>query len=259
MISGSWSNGFTNWSEKRPRFGYRRITRLLRKEGWRVNDKRVYRIWRHEGLKVPKKQRNRRHLGSSANSCVRLRAERPNHVWALDFIHERTRSGRPLKWLGIIDEYTRECLSLEVNRSITSERVLDVLVDLFVTRGVPGHIRCDNGPEFIATAIREHLERTGVNTLYIEPGSPWENGYAESFFSRLRDELLNCEEFENLAEADWFSEAWRVDYNQERPHSSLGYQTPTEYARRCAASAPASATPQPALQPHSDLTQPILS
>ena len=224
-----------------------------------MNYKRVYRLWRLEGLKVPKKHRKRRHLGSSANGCIRRRAERPNDVWALDFIHDRTRPGQPLKWLGIVDEFTRECLSLEVNRGITSERVLDILVDLFVDRGVPNHVRCDNGPEFIATAIREHLKRTGVDALYIEPGSPWQNGYAESFFSRLRDELLNCEEFENLAEAAWFSAEWRTDYNEERPHSSLGYQTPAEYARRCAASTPASATPQPAFQQHSDLTQSILS
>ena len=137
--------------------------------------------------------------------------------------------------------------------------VSHALQELFVDRGVPSHVRCDNGPEFIATAIREHLKRTGVHALYIEPGSPWQNGYAESFFSRLRDELLNCEEFENLAEAAWFSAEWRTDYNEQRPHSSLGYQTPAEYARRCAASTPASATPQPPFQQHSDLTQPILS
>lgn len=244
-----------------PRFGYRRMTVLLKREGWRVNRKRVYRLWRREGLKVPKKQRKRRRLGTSANSCVRHRAEHKDHVWALDFVHDRTRGGQPLKWLAIVDEYTRECLALEVDRSITSERVLDVLVQLFLTRGVPGHLRCDNGPEFIAKAVRRHLEQTGVGTLYIEPGAPWENGYAESFFSRLRDELLNGEEFENLREARWFARRWRADYNEHRPHSSLGYLSPSEFALQLAASAPAPASPPPALQqPTAEMFwQPILS
>lgn len=204
-----------------------------------MNRKRVYRLWRQEGLKVPQKQRKKRHLGHSGNSCVRRRAEHKDHVWAWDFVHDRTTSGRPLKWLAITDEYTRECLALEVDRSITSERVLDVLTNLFMTRGVPKHIRSDNGPEFIAQAIRGYLERIGVETLYIEPGSPWENGYAESFFSRLRDELLNCEEFTNLAEARWFARRRREEHNEERPHSSLGYQTPAEFAAGLPASAPA--------------------
>lgn len=215
---------------KRPRFGYRRITRLLRRHGWRVNYKRVYRLWRREGFKVPKKQRKKFRLGSSENSCVRRRAERMDDVWALDFIHDRTTGGQPLKWLGITDEYTRECLALEVNRSIKSGDVLDVLVSLFMTRGVPAQVRCDNGPEFIAKAVRRFLDEIEVQTLYIEPGSPWENGYAESFFSRLRDELLNCEEFVNLREARWHAQSWQEDYNQQRPHSSLGYLTPSEYA-----------------------------
>lgn len=220
---------------ERPRFGYRRITILLRREGWRVNFKRVYRLWRREGLKVPKRQRKRRYLGMSANSCARRRAERKDHVWTLDFVHDRTVTGRPLKWLAIVDEYTRECLALEVDRSITSERVLDVLLNLFLTRGVPGHVRCDNGPEFIAQAIRTFLEKSDVATLYIEPGAPWENGYAESFFSRLRDELLNGQEFATLKDARWFAVTWREDYNHCRPHSSLGYQTPVEFAAGCAA------------------------
>ncbi len=218
---------------ERPRFGYRRITALLRREGWRVNVKRVYRLWREEGLKVPKKQRKKRHLGHRGNSCVRRRAEHKDHAWALDFIHDRTVSGRPLKWLGIVDEYTRECLALEVDRSITSERVLDVLVNLFLTRGVPEFIRCDNGPEFIAQAIRGLLSRAEVDTAYIEPGAPWENGYAESFFSRLRDELLNREEFEDLTDARRFARTWRLDYNEVRPHSSLGYGTPAEFSAAC--------------------------
>ena len=239
-----------------PRYGYRRITILLKREGWRVNFKRVYRLWCAEGLKVPKRQRKRRHIGSSENSCIRRRAERKDHVWTLDFVHDRTRFGRPLKWLGIVDEYTRECLALEVDRSIRSESVWEVLVNLFLSRGVPEHLRCDNGPEFIAQAIREHLQQAEVQTLYIEPGAPWENGYAESFFSRLRDELLNREEFENLKEARWFARSWQEDYNECRPHSSLQYLTPVEFASQCAACDRAT----PSLQPHTaDVTQPILS
>lgn len=246
---------------QRPRFGYRRITALLRREGWRVNFKRVYRLWRREGFKVPKRRRKRRYLGTSENSCDRYRAERKDHVWTLDFVHDRTVIGMPLKWLGIVDEWTRECLALEVNRSITSENVLDVLLNLFITRGVPEHVRCDNGPEFIAKAIRGFLGQAEVKTLYIEPGAPWENGYAESFFSRLRDELMNGQEFEHLKDARWHAVTWRDDYNSCRPHSSLGYQTPLEFALRCAASAPAA----PALQQHTagfcslPVTQTILS
>jgi putative transposase len=246
---------------KYPRYGYRFITAKLRQEGWRVNFKRIYRLWRQEGLKVPKKVRKKRRLGHSGNSCVRRRAEHKDHVWCWDFIHDRTVTGQPLKWLAITDEYTRECLALEVGRSITSDRVLDILTNLFLTRGVPKHIRSDNGPEFIAGAIQRHSEAVGLEMLYIAPGSPWENGFAESFFSRLRDELLNVEEFTNLAEARWLARRRKEEHNHERPHSSLGYQTPNEFATRCAASAPAA----PALQQHSGkegkltLTQPVLS
>jgi len=185
---------------KHPRYGYRRIWALLRREDWRVNRKRIYRLWRQEGLKVPQKQRKTRRLGCSANSCVRRRAEHKDHVWAWDFIFDRTTGGRSLKWLAIVDEYTRECLVLEVDRHITADEVIDVLVDLFQIRGTPKHIRSDNGPEFIANAIRGWLEKADVGPLYIEPGAPWENGYAESFFSRLRDELLGREEFTSLSE-----------------------------------------------------------
>ena len=252
---------------KHPRFGYRRITVLLRRDGWRVNFKRIYRLWRKEGFKVPRKVRKKRRLGSSKNACHRRRAERKDHVWTWDFIHDRTTTGQPLKWLAIVDEYTRENLALVVDRSITAEKVLDVLVMLFVTRGVPECIRSDNGPEFIAQAIREHLARTGTQTLYIAPGSPWENGYAESFFSRLRDELLNVEEFANLREARWFAKERQEDYNQRRPHSSLGYLTPVEFAARCGTAsatgeASLGAQPHPPLQqPHSEaeFTQPLLS
>jgi putative transposase len=230
-----------------PRYGYRFITALLKQEGWKVNRKRVYRLWRQEGLQVPKKQRKKRRLGTSEGGCVRRRAERKNHVWAWDFVFDCTANGRSLKWLSIIDEYTRECLALEVNRRMTSDDVLDVLRDLFVVRGVPQHIRSDNGPEFIAQAIRGYLGAAGVETLYIEPGSPWQNGYAESFNSRLRDELLNAEIFENVPEAQSMAAEWRSDYNHRRPHSSLGYQPPAQYAAGCAASAPAA----PTLQQHS--------
>ena len=229
-----------------PRYGYRMITAKLRQEGWKVNFKRIYRLWRREGLKVPQKPRKKRRLGHHGNSCVRRRAEHKDHVWTWDFIHDRTATGQPLKWLAITDEYTRECLALEVDRSITADRIVEILTSLFVSRGIPKHIRSDNGPEFIASAIRRHGEAAGLEMLYVEPGSPWENGYAESFFSRLRDELLNCEVFENLAEARWFAKRRREEHNQERPHSSLGYQTPAEFALQCAASAPAT----PALQQH---------
>lgn len=217
---------------KYPRYGYRMITAKLRQAGWRVNFKKVYRLWRREGFKVPRKTRKKRRVGHSGNSCVRLRAQHQDHVWTWDFIHDRTANGRPLKWLAITDEYTRECLALEVDRGLTADRVLDILTNLFLTRGVPQHIRSDNGPEFIAQAIRGHAKRVGLEMLYIEPGSPWENGFAESFFSRLRDELLNVEEFQNLQEARWFAKHRRKEHNQERPHSSLGYQTPAEFAAR---------------------------
>jgi putative transposase len=229
-----------------PRYGYRMIGAKLRQEGWHMNIKKVYRLWRREGFKVPRKTRKKRRLGHSGNSCVRRRAEHPDHVWTWDFIHDRTTSGQPLKWFAITDEFTRECLALEVDRGITADRVLDILTSLFLTRGVPRHIRSDNGPEFIATAIRRHGEQAGLEMLYIEPGSPWENGFAESFFSRLRDELLNCEEFANLAEARWFARRRQEEHNHERPHSSLDYQTPAQFAAACAASAPAA----PALQQH---------
>jgi len=246
---------------KHPRYGYRFITAKLRQEGWQVNFKRIYRVWRREGLKVPKKTRKRRNLGRSGNSCIRHRAEHKDHVWCWDFIHDRTTAGRPLKWLAITDEYTRECLALEVDRSITADRVLDVLTNLFLTRGVPKHIRSDNGPEFIAKAIQRHCQTAGVEMLYIEPGAPWQNGFAESFFSRLRDELLNVEEFINLAEARWFAGRRLHEHNDERPHSSLDYMTPSQFASQLAASATASAPPQPSLQQltAATTTQPALS
>jgi transposase InsO family protein len=235
---------------ERPRFGYRRVGRLLAAEGWRAGMGRVFRLWRREGLKVPQKRRKRRRLGSSENGCHRRRAEHQKDVWCWDFVFDRTTSGSQLKWLSIVDEYTRECLALKVARSITSEDVIDTLAELFAMRGVPRHIRSDNGPEFIAAAIRRWLEQVGIGALYIAPGSPWENGYAESFHSRLRDEFLGVEVFESLPAAQRLTALWQADYNHVRPHSSLGYVTPVEFARRGAASAPAA----PALQQHREIT-----
>jgi putative transposase len=214
---------------RRPRYGYRRIWALLRREGWRVNRKRVYRLWRKQGLKVPKKQRKKRRLGSGVNGCVRRPAQHKNHVWAWDFLHDRTSDGRALKWFTLVDEFTRECLALEVRRGMTAGAVKEVLAGVVRDRGAPRHIRSDNGPEFIAKAIRSWTAEAGLETLYIEPGAPWQNGYAESFNSKVRDELLNAEEFGSLLEARVLAKEWGRDYNQFRPHSSLGYRTPAEY------------------------------
>jgi putative transposase len=214
---------------KHPRFGYRRVWALLRREGWRVNRKRVHRLWRQQGLKVPRKQRKKRRLGSSANSCVRRPAEHKDHVWAWDFLHDRTSDGRSLKWFTLVDEYTRECLALEVDRGMTAKAVSAVLAGVVRGRGAPAHIRSDNGPEFIAKAIRAWMANAGLETLYIAPGAPWENGYAESFNSKVRDELLNAEEFGSVLEAKVLAKEWKRDYNHVRPHSSLGYRTPAEY------------------------------
>jgi putative transposase len=250
-------------TRQHPRYGYRFMTAKLRQEGWQVNRKRVYRLWRREGLKVPQKQRKRRRLGKSENGCHRRRALHKDHVWCWDFVFDRTESGSPLKWLSIVDEYTRECLCLKVDRGITSEDVIDTLAELFAMRGVPKHIRSDNGPEFIAHAIQHWTKQLEIETLYIEPGSPWENGFAESFHSRFRDEFLAAEVFENLSAARKLTAAWKDDYNHHRPHSSLGYVTPTEFAARCTASAPKllSATPQATspLQQCSGFTQTVLS
>ena len=208
------------------RYGYRRITALLRAEGWMVNHKRVERIWRREGLKVPMKQPKRGRLWLNDGSCIRLRPHWPNHVWAYDFVMARTHDGKAFRMLTIIDEYTKECLAIDVARHLRSDDVLHRLAELFVVRGPPGHIRSDNGSEFTAKAVREWLARIGVRTLFIEPGSPWENGYNESFNGKLRDELLNGEIFYTLKEAEVLIERWRRHYNQIRPHSSLGYKPP---------------------------------
>ena len=208
------------------RYVYRRITALLRHRGWRVNHKRVERIWRREGLKVPSKQPKRARLWLTDGSCIRLRPERPNHVWAYDFVLVRTRDGRAVRLLTVIDEYTRECLAIRADRHIRSSDVIETLTELMVVRGVPDHIRSDNGPEFTARAIRNWLGKVGAKTLYIEPGSPWENGYVESFNGKLRDELLDREIFYTLQEVQVLTEEYRQTYNRIRPHSSLGYRPP---------------------------------
>jgi putative transposase len=214
------------------RYGYRRITALLNdvEHGWRVNHKRVERIWRKEGLKVPKKQPKRGRLWLNDGSCIRLRPEHEDHVWSYDFMIDHTADGRAFKILNIIDEFTRKNLSAKVNRRIRSQDVIDELFELFILRGIPEHIRSDNGPEFTAKAVRKWLNRLGVKTLFIEPGSPWENGYIESFNGKMRDELLSREEFTTLEEARVLIEQWRREYNQVRPHSALGYRPPAPEA-----------------------------
>lgn len=212
------------------RYGYRRIAALLREAGWSVNVKRVERIWRREGLKVPKKQPKRGRLWLGDGSCVRLRPEHANHVWSYDFVEHRTHEGRKYRMLNVIDEFTRECLAIRINRKLKSADVIDVLSDLVILRGVPKHVRSDNGPEFIAKAVQDWIRAVGAKTAYIAPGSPWENGYCESFNSKLRDELLNGEVFYTLAEARVVIESWRRHYNTKRPHSSLGYKPPAPEA-----------------------------
>ncbi|MGC1222050.1 MAG: IS3 family transposase [Candidatus Sulfotelmatobacter sp.] len=212
------------------RYGYRRITALLQSAGWPVGRDRVQRIWRREGLKVPQKQRARGRLWLGDGSCVRLRPERANHVWSYDFVKAMTHDGRALRILVVIDEYTRECLALRVARRLGSLQVIETLADVMLVRGIPEHIRSDNGPEFIAKELRKWLGQLGTKTLYIEPGSPWENGYCESFNGKLRDEFLNGEIFYSLKEAQILTERWRMEYNTERPHSALGYKPPAPQA-----------------------------
>jgi putative transposase len=221
----------TTLATKYGRYGYRRITALLQERGWQVNHKRVERIWRREGLKVPQRQTKRGRLWLNDGSCIRLRPEHKDHVWSYDFMVSRTADGRAFKLLTILDEYTRECLAIVVERRVTSQNVIDHLFDLLVLRGIPEHIRSDNGPEFTAREVRRWLSRLGVKTLFIEPGSPWENGYIESFNGKLRDELLNREIFTTLTEAKVLIAGWMKDYNQVRPHSSLHYKPPAPEAR----------------------------
>lgn len=215
---------------RHPCYGYRLIHAMLVADGFDVGRDRVYRLWRSHGYGVKQKPRKKRRLGVSENGIMRRKAETINDVWCWDFIHDRDERGRVLRWLVIEDEFTREGLAVEVRRSFKARDVLDVLAGLMLTRGVPGHIRSDNGPELIAQAIRAFLEQTGVGTLYIEPGAPWQNAYAESFNSRLREELLKQESFADLAEARQVSGWWQNHYNNRRPHSSLGYRPPARFA-----------------------------
>jgi len=238
------------------RYGTPRITSLIRQTGWHVNHKRVERIWQREGLQVPKKQPKRGRLWMNDGSCVRLRPERKDHVWAYDFVQGKTHNGRPFRMLTLVDEWTRECLAIDTARRLNSDDVLERLSWLFATRGVPEHVRSDNGPEFTAKVVRAWLKKVGVKTLFIEPGSPWENGYVESFNGKLRDELLNGEIFYTLKEAKVLIERWRVHYNTIRPHRSLGQRPPApetrlmpiDGAEAAIAAGPASASLQPVQQ-----------
>ena len=225
-----WVGRMVELASEYGRYGYRRVTGMLRWEGWRVNHKRVERLWKQEGLKVPSRQPKRRRLWLNDGSCIRLRATGKDHVWSHDFVHERTHDGRAFRLLTLVDEYTRECLAIDGKRRMNHRDVLDRLAELFVERGVPQYIRSDNGAEFTARAVRDWLQTVGVQTLYIEPGSPWENGYVESFNGKLRDELLNGEIFDTLWEAQVLTQRWRRHYKQERPHSSLGYRPPAPEA-----------------------------
>lgn len=222
-------------SAAHPRYGYRRVWALLRAERFDVNRKRVHRLWRREGLRVPQTQRKRRRLGHSGNSCTRRKAEHANHVWSYDFVMDQTSDGRRLKLLPVVDEFTRECLAIEVERRLTARDVVATLAYLVELRGAPAFVRSDNGPEFIAAAVKAWLKESGSSTLYIEPGSPWENAYVESFNGKLADELLNREQFATLKEAQVLVEDHRLAYNHHRPHSALNYMTPAAFAASCAA------------------------
>lgn len=223
------------------RYGCPRITAMLHREGWRVNKKRVHRIWKEEGLQLQRKpKRKRRGLSSEVINKAKYR----DHVWSYDFAEDRTESGNKLRFLVVVDEYTRECLAIEVERSMGAREVIECLEWLFLVRGVPQYIRSDNGPEFVAKAVRDWLEKKGCKTIYIEPGSPWENAYVESFIGKFRDECLNMELFRNVREAQEIADAWREEYNECRPHSSLGNLTPKEFAEvHSAATALPSASP----------------
>jgi Transposase and inactivated derivatives len=212
------------------RYGYRRITALLNQAGWQVNHKRIERLWRREGLKVPSKQPKKGRLWLNEYACIRLRALHQDHVWSYDFVHHRTEDGKAFRTLNIVDEYTRECLMIKVQRKLNSRDVINALSDLFILKGIPRYIRSDNGPEFIAQEVRSWVEAVGAQCAFIEPGSPWENGYVESFNARLRDELLNGEIFYTLKEAQILIEQWRIHYNTIRPHSALGYKPPAPQA-----------------------------
>jgi transposase InsO family protein len=215
-------------AQQHPRYGYRRISAKLNEECWYVNRKRVQRLWRAEGLKVPTKTHKRTRLGDGENACHRRKPEHAHHVWAIDFLMDTTLSGGRLKFLTVIDEFSRSCLSIKVERTMTSTNVVAELERLITLHGAPAFVRCDNGPEFIARATRQFLATANVTTLFIEPGSPWQNGYCESFNGRFRDELLNLEVFASTLEAQVLSEQWRREYNERRPHGALSYRTPKD-------------------------------
>ena len=221
------------FSRGHPRWGHRKAWALLREEGWGVNRKHVQRLWREEGLCVLSQRRKRQRLGTSTTPAARLRAERPNQVWALDFQFDQTADGRVLKLLNVVDEHTREALAMVAARSITADATVETLDDIVEDRGTaPDYIRCDNGPELTANALRDWCRFSGTGSSYIEPGAPWENPYVESFNGRLRDELLAVEQFDTLLEAQVLIEDWRIEYNTSRPHSSLGWLAPATYAGR---------------------------
>jgi transposase InsO family protein len=222
-------------SAKEKRAGCRTVWRHLRREGWEVNHKRVHRIWKKEGLRLPLKSHKRRRLGGTAQGTQRLGANRRNQVWSYDFVFDQTEGGRRLKWLVVLDEYTRECLALEVEHTMGAREVLSILEKLVAERGAPEFIRSDNGPEFVARAVRPWIQSQGIKTLYIEPGAPWQNSYTESFNARFRDEFLNVELFSSKLEAKVLGAEHREKYNNQRPHSSLGGMTPGEFAARCLA------------------------
>ena len=215
-------------AQKHPRYGYRRITAKLNEEHWHVNRKRVQRLWRAEGLKVPTRTHKRTRLGDGENACHKRKPEHAHHVWAIDFLMDTTLSGGRLKFLTLIDEFSRSCLSIKVERTMTSRDVVAELERLITLHGAPSFIRCDNGPEFIAQATRRFLIEAKTQTLFVDPGSPWQNGYCESFNSRFRDELLNLETFTSMFEARVLSERWRREYNERRPHGALAYRTPRD-------------------------------
>lgn len=235
---------------QRPRWGYRRIGQLLKRDGEQLNMKRVYRLWKAAGLKVPRKRRKKRGIGQKTNACHIQPAMFKNDVWTWDFVQSSTVDGRTIRFLNIVDEHTRLCLKIKVGRSIKSEDAIDTLAELFMIYGVPKRIRCDNGPEFISLAIKQWLGKIGVSVLYIEPGSPWQNGLCESFNGRFRDEFIQQTVLLNESEARLKAQAWQTDYNEVRPHSSLGYLPPLEFSRRSAASATVAALPS--LQQHCD-------
>jgi len=218
---------------KHPRYGYRRITIKLREKGWFINFKRVYRLWCQEGFKIRRKQHKRLYAGCSKNACNRKKPAYRNHIWSYDFLSERLENGRLIKLLVVLDEFTRESLAIDINRKIKGPDVVEVLRYLFAVRGAPEFIRSDNGPEFASNAVQKWLKNSGVDTLYVAPGSPWENGYVESFNSKLRDELLNRELFLHIDELRYVANRWRMDYNHYRPHSSLNYMAPAAFAAKC--------------------------